>query len=685
MELKDIKGVGEKIESYLNKLGIYVPSDLLYNFPRDYEEFKSPKMILDLKVGAVETIKVKIVGSASVYRKGKLNITNINVTDGKNKMRASWFNIPYIANYLKSDKVIVLRGKISLSGGRLSIVQPKIYEVEKYNEIENTLSPIYQLTKGIKNESIKNFVRIVLESKKEILKDYLPREYREKRNLAEYDFSIEHIHFPKDVNDMTVARKRLIYDELFIFSLGMFMFKEKTEKGKIDFLKDGSSKYIEKVLKNLDFELTKGQKEAVCEMVEEMRQGKTMNRLLEGDVGSGKTIVAFLVALYVVENGGQVAIMAPTEVLANQHYENLKKIVDINSLNIGVRLLTASKKVEERKSIIKDLEDGSANILIGTHAIFGKDVKFKNLALVVTDEQHRFGVMQRKSLEEKAKAVNVLSMSATPIPRTLAMLLYADMQISRICEKPKNRVPIKNYVITEEKRNKAYELILREVSKGRQAYIICAAIDGESEETGSFANFKNVTDYTKEMKKLFKNKFVIESLTGKMKPKEKEDIMNRFKNGEISILVSTTVVEVGVDCKNATVIMVEDAGRFGLATLHQLRGRVGRGEYESYAIFVDTTNTENSKKRLQVIQNSNDGFFIAEEDLKLRGAGDFFGVKQSGAMEFNIADMYRDIDILKMAAEDAKKYISKEITFDYEHDKVLKCKLDEYIKNSYTI
>lgn len=656
--LKDIKGFGDKTVSYLNKIGIYTIFDLLYCFPRDYEEFRTPKLISNVKLGDIETIKVKLLSKPRVFYKGRFNITYVNCSDGKSSIRATWFNSPFLVQKYDKDDVLILRGKITYVNSHLTINQPRIYTEEKYKEFENTLNPIYPLTKGLKNESIKKAIKSLLEEIE--IDDYLPLEIRKERELAEINYCLNRVHFPLNFDEMLLARKRLVYDELFIFSLQLLYYKKKENIKGLKELTTGDTKLIDKIIKNLAFELTEGQKEAIDGIINDFKNQKLMNRLIEGDVGSGKTIVAFLSMIYVASCGYQSVMMAPTEVLATQHYENLTKLIEDNKLDYKVCLLTSSITSKEKKEILKSLKNGEYNFVIGTQSLFSKDVEYKNLAFIITDEQHRFGVNQRKSLEEKAITQNVLVMSATPIPRTLAMLFYADLDISVMKDKPKNRLPIKNAVITEDLREKAYKAILKQIEMGHQAYVICPSIEPEVDEEGSFANFQNVIDYTKKLKSYFVKNINIEYLHGKMKNKDKEMIMNDFKDKKIDILVSTTVIEVGVDCNNATIIMIEDAGRFGLATLHQLRGRVGRGDSQSYAIFVDTLNTENSQKRLKVLSESNDGFYIAEQDLKLRGPGDIFGVKQSGAMEFNMADIYTDYFVFKEAFNDAKEVLTKD-------------------------
>ena len=685
MELLDIKGIGEKTKNLFNRLSIFTAEDLLYYYPRDYEYYSEPKQIIDLKVGNIETVKVIISSKVNVLRRGKLNMTYVTVSDGSRKMKATWFNIPYISKYLNVGRIVVLRGRVIVNKTGLTINQPKIYEEEAYNNLQNSLFPIYPLTKGLSNELVRKSVKEILNLNKDNIVEYLPKSIREKRQLAEINYALERIHFPSDYNELVVARRRLVYDEFLMFNLGIKLYKNSETKKGIKGLQNRDRTVVNNVITNLKYKLTKDQNATISDIFNDFDNCKLMNRLVQGDVGSGKTIVAFIAMLYVALADYQAVMMAPTEVLASQHYENLKNIIKQNNLDIEVAFLSASLKKKERTEVLKNIKSAKSKIIIGTHAVFSEDIEYDNLSLIVTDEQHRFGVNQRKAIEDKSELVNVLVMSATPIPRTLAMLLYADMDISLIKEKPQNRLPIKNAVISEDDREKAYKKIKTEIENGHQAYVICASIESNAEEMGNFLNLQNVIEYADKIKKYFSSKTVIEVLHGKMKNELKDEIMTRFKNGEIDILVSTTVVEVGVDCPNATVIMIEDAGRFGLASLHQLRGRVGRGDSQSYAIFVDTTLTENSKNRLEVLKNSNDGFYIAEEDLKMRGPGDIFGVRQSGSLDFKLADLYTDANVLREVAEDVSELLKADKKLNNSQNRALKSKIDNYIKKGYTI
>lgn len=693
-ELVSIKGIGPKLEKYFNNLGINTIKDLVYYYPKDYEAYEEIKNIIDLEIGEVATINATVVTKPSIFRNGHTTITSFWLDDGTARIRAYWFNIPFINKAITVGKNAIFRGKISKTKNGIVISQSKIFKSDVYEGLKGNLTPVYSLTRGLTNEKIKNAIRDVLSNEtlcKKVLEEYLPAKIRKERRLCELSYAFNHIHFPDNLEDVKLARKRLVYDELFLFSLAMLSNVDKTLRIGRKELADLDKKDLDIYIKDLPFTLTGDQLKALNDIISDFRKCKKMNRLIEGDVGSGKTIVALLTALIVANKNIQTAFMVPTEVLAEQHFistisflskshDNMDFYVE-NGIYAGekftVALLTGSTKAKVRKNILEKLKNGNIDILIGTHALFSKDVEYHDLGLCIIDEQHRFGVNQRKALEDKSNNANVIIMSATPIPRTLALLLYANMDISNLVDKPKDRLKILNYVANTSEREKGYKAIKKQLELGHQAYVICPAIDkDEDEEVGSFANYQNVVEYAEKLKEFFGKDVTIGILHGKMKSNEKYDIMQRFKNGEIQILVSTTVIEVGVDVPNATFIMIEDAGAFGLAELHQLRGRVGRGKDQSYALFVDTNKTEKSKKRLQVLVDSTDGFYIAEEDMKLRGPGDIFGVKQSGDMDFKLADMYTDIGIFRAASTDAKEFLDKNIEITSE----IKEKLDEYMK-----
>lgn len=693
-ELTKVKGIGPKLETYFNKLGIKDYKDLIYYFPRDYEAYEDITEIIKLEIGKVYTINAMVVTKPSFFKKGRVSITSCWLDDGTAKIRAYWFNIPFINKTLVLGKSFVFRGRVSRVKNGYAISQCKIYSKDTYESLKGNLSPVYTLTKGLTNNTIKKAVANLIDDKKlnsEIFEEYLPDNIIRERKLPTLSYAFKHIHYPDDMDDMIRARKRHVYDELFLFSLAMQSNKT-IRVGRKD-LKDVDEKALNEVVKDLPFKLTKSQITVIKELVSDFKNCKRMNRLLQGDVGSGKTIVAILTSYLVARKKIQTAFMAPTEVLAEQHYGNILKLSFAKKFNIEnedrdknekivVALLTGSTKQKDRKKILEALKKGEIDILIGTHALFSNDVEYKDLGFIIIDEQHRFGVGQRKALEEKGKDVNVLIMSATPIPRTLSMLFYADMDVSRLTDKPQNRLPIKNYIAKSSEREKSFRSMKKQIDLGHQAYVICAAIDSnDDEEQGSFANYQNVVDYAKMLNEFYGNTVKIGILHGKMKSSEKYDVMKKFKDNEIQILVSTTVVEVGVDVPNATYLMVEDAGAFGLAELHQLRGRVGRSDAQSYALFVDTNQTEKSKERLEILATSNDGFYIAEEDLKLRGPGDVFGVKQSGEMDFRLADMYTDLGVFRDASVDAKEFIDKKIPLSEN----LQNRLNDYLKLGYVI
>ena len=687
-DLIELKKVGPKTKKIYEKLGIFKPIDLLYYFPRDYEIIKDIFKIIDLSDGDVSLIKGKIVGKPSNFQKNKLKIVSVNVKDDTGIIKLIWFNSPFIVNIIKNNEELVFRGKVTYFRNTKSIVQPKIWTITKYEEEKNKISPLYNLTKGINNDLIKNNIKEVFGSYDNNENEYLEKEFLNNNNMLNINDAYCNIHFPKDMRDLVKAHNRLAFEELLIFILSIKLNKNKNSCGRND-LVDLNFDCLNNIILKLPYKLTNDQISCIKDIINDFNACKKINRLIEGDVGSGKSIIVFLIAILLSSKKVQTVIMVPTEVLAIQHYNNLINLINRLKLDIGVGLLTGSLKVNERKSILENIKNNNISIIIGTHACYSKDVIYNDLALVVIDEQHRFGVNQRKSIEEKGTNVNVIAMSATPIPRTLSLLIYMGMDISRIKEKPKNRLPIKNGVIDKSKRLFAYEKIIEEILKGHKCYIICPSVEG-SDEYGNFMNTQNVYEYEKIINEYIKNqklktKPVIRVLHGKLKSDEKEKIINNFINSKIDILISTTVVEVGVDCKDATLIMIEDAPRFGLATLHQLRGRVGRSDLQSYAIFVDTINTEESKNRLKVLKDSNDGFYIAECDLDMRGPGDIFGIKQSGNMEFKVADIYNDKDLLKLASEYSDLIIKNQLLDKKVSFHALKSQLDEYMKNGYTI
>lgn len=550
---------------------------------------------------------------------------------------------------------------------------PEIFTPAAYEEIIHSMQPVYGLTKGLSNKMITKLVHRILDTRP-LHGEYLPEEIRERYQLADANCAIRTIHFPKNMQELLTARKRLVFDEFLFFVLAIQLLKEKTEEAPNTFpMKPVWT--TEEIIEGLPYDLTGAQKNVWHEIERDLSGHKLMSRLVQGDVGSGKTVIAFLAMVLSAENGFQSALMVPTEVLANQHYEGFLRLMEEQNIaSCHPVLLTGSTTARQKREIYQKIADGEVNVIIGTHALIQEKVEYKNLGLVITDEQHRFGVRQREALTTRGNPPHVLVMSATPIPRTLAIILYGDLDISIIDELPAKRLPIKNCVVGTSYRPKAYSFIEKQVQMGRQAYVICPMVE-ESEGLEA----ENVTDYARKLQEILPGEIKVEILHGKMKPKEKNRIMEAFASGEIQVLVSTTVVEVGVNVPNATVMMVENAERFGLAQLHQLRGRVGRGEHQSYCIFIQGNNEENTSKRLKILNESNDGFYIAGEDLKLRGPGDLFGIRQSGLMEFKIGDIYNDAGILKNASEAAGEILALDFDLILPQHKALKEHLKGYM------
>ena len=601
-----------------------------------------------------------------------MQITVTSIVGMGKRLELVWFRLPYIKNSLHPGENYVFYGKVQHKNGRFCMEQPTIYTPEKYEAMEHLLLPVYSLPKGLSNQLMLKAERSVLEEE-HLFRDYLPTELREKHQLCEYNYAIKQIHFPDDMETLIEARKRLVFDELFLFILNLQYQKEKKEKEKNQFSFQ-SDDFVEQLIEKLPYKLTNAQLRALSEVRTDMRSDYVMQRLIQGDVGSGKTIIAFLAMADTAHNGCQSAIMAPTEVLARQHYESFQSMCEIFGLDFPVILITGSMTAKQKKLAYQEILDHPDALIIGTHALIQEKVIYQNLALVITDEQHRFGVKQREIFSEKGTKPHILVMSATPIPRTLAIILYGDLDISVVDEVPAKRLPIKNCVVDTRYRPKAYQFIEKEVAAGHQAYVICPLVE-ESENMEA----ENVTDYAKRLKEELPDTIEIGLLHGQMKPAQKNDVMERFAANEIQVLVSTTVVEVGVNVPNATVMMIENAEHFGLAQLHQLRGRVGRGDAQSYCIMVNCSNSKESQKRLDILNQSNDGFKIASEDLKLRGPGDFFGIRQSGEMQFALADIYQDAYIMQRASEEVADILGKDPELSSEDHKNLKDYLELFL------
>lgn len=671
--LRELKGVGEKTEKLFQKIGITTAEELLRYYPRTYDIYEEPVEIASAEEDKTVSIRATIATGIYINQIRNLQVLTTTVTDASGRLPVAWFNAPYLRGTLKKGSVFILRGKIIRKKGRPQMEHPEIFTPAAYEEIIHSMQPVYGLTKGLSNKMITKLVHQILDTRP-LHGEYLPEEIRERYQLADANYAIRTIHFPKNMQELLTARKRLVFDEFLLFVLAIQLLKEKTEEAPNTF----SMKPVwttEEIIEGLPYDLTGAQKNVWHEIERDLSGHKLMSRLVQGDVGSGKTVIAFLAMVLSAENGFQSALMVPTEVLANQHYEGFLRLMEEQNIaSCHPVLLTGSTTARQKREIYQKIADGEVNVIIGTHALIQEKVEYKNLGLVITDEQHRFGVRQREALTTRGNPPHVLVMSATPIPRTLAIILYGDLDISIIDELPAKRLPIKNCVVGTSYRPKAYSFIEKQVQMGRQAYVICPMVE-ESEGLEA----ENVTDYARKLQEVLPGEIKVEILHGKMKPKEKNRIMEAFASGEIQVLVSTTVVEVGVNVPNATVMMVENAERFGLAQLHQLRGRVGRGEHQSYCIFIQGNNEENTSKRLKILNESNDGFYIAGEDLKLRGPGDLFGIRQSGLMEFKIGDIYNDAGILKNASEAAGEILALDFDLILPQHKALKEHLKGYM------
>ncbi len=710
-ELTALKGIGEKTAGAFHRLGIYSAEDLIRYYPRDYEIFADPVPLYRLVPGQTATVEGVLQKAATLNRFNGMTIVNANIADMTGRLQLSWYNAPFIRSSLGAGRHLYFRGRVYEKNGRLIMNQPRIFEPSVYEEkYAGRMMPLYSLTKGLSNGT-------VMKAAEEALKrlgggrEYLPEDILQRNGLVSVADMAIRMHFPRNEEELIRARRRVVFEEFFMAMLAGAWLSENARKQSSTHVCRPNVRMIS-FMAELPFTLTAAQNKAYREIQGDMASGRVMNRLVEGDVGSGKTIVAILAMLNAALNGYQAAIMAPTAVLARQHYETINSLLKgwnesessalISGGGFGLAgvkgagednaaggtakpvrtvLLTGSMSAAEKKAAYEKIRSHEADIIIGTHTLFQEKIEYDDLGLIVTDEQHRFGVGQREALYQKGSLPHTLIMSATPIPRTLAIILYSDMDLSVIDARPEGRIPVKNAVVGPDYRKRAWKFIYDEIKKGRQAYVICPAIEASEEEGGTKdpSAPENVTDYTEQLKKVFPKEVRIGMLHGQMKGAEKEKIMEDFKNRETDLLVSTTVVEVGVDVPNATVIMVENAERFGLAELHQLRGRVGRGEWQSYCIMVNTSDTEKAAERLDILNHSNDGFRIAEEDLRLRGPGDIFGVRQSGELNFRIADIYQDADVMKMAKDSVERLLAEDPQITSPGHAELRKLLDRYL------
>lgn len=646
-KIKELKGIGEKTEKLFQKVGIDTVGDLIRYYPRGYDVYEEAVPISELEEGCVMTVTGAVYGRPQVSATPRMQVTTLYVKDLTGTLKVVWFRMPFLRNTFAGGGPITLRGRIVNRRGGIVMEHPEIfYPPAKYEDKRGTLQPVYGLTTGLTNNAVIKAVKQALDNL-DLSAEPLPSELRLRYSLAEYNYALRGIHFPEDKETFYHARNRLVFEEFLEFILAVRKLKDGSGRLKNEYVMEVSPE-VERFIEKLPFTLTGAQKKVWGEIARDLSSDTVMSRLVQGDVGSGKTIVAVLALMNAALNGYQGAMMAPTEVLARQHYESVTNYFEKYGIPIKTVLLTGSMTAKEKRRAYDRIECGLAKVIIGTLALIQNTVNYDNLALVITDEQHRFGVRQREIFAEKGGAPHVLVMSATPIPRTLAIILYGDLDISVIDELPADRLPIKNCVVDTGFRKSAYSFMKKQIAEGRQCYVICPMVE-ESESLEA----ENVTDYATTLREELGEGIVVDYLHGKMKQKEKDAVMDRFSRRESHVLVSTTVIEVGIDVPNATVMMIENSERFGLAQLHQLRGRVGRGKHQSYCIFMSGSKAKETKERLDILNKTNDGFKIASEDLKLRGPGDLFGIRQSGLLNFKIADVYQDAKTLKQANEAA--------------------------------
>ena len=676
MNISKLKGIGEQTAMKFARLGISDTDDLLYFYPRGYEAFEPPVVISGIFNDGIYSVYGMLLDVPKMNYHSHSRAISVTVRDEVGEtMKVTWFHSAYLIGKLKKGDRYVFRGRVHRKGKLLCMDMPRLYDPAEYTNLlrYEALKPLYPLTEGLKQNSIRKAVQQCFETV-ELPKEFLPDDFKSEQELMDFEKALYAIHFPRNEEECHKARNRLVFDEFFLFSLGIRLQKEVAWA--CNDHKASQSPYSQTVLSNLPYELTKAQNKVYHEILEDFAGPHAANRLIQGDVGSGKTILAFLSMLDMVYAGDQCVMMAPTEVLATQHYDKLQSVLSENKLPVQARLLTGSTPEKQKNEIRREAEEGTAQIIIGTHAVFTDKMKYARLGLVITDEQHRFGVNQREALANKGLNPHIFVMSATPIPRSLAVILYGDLDISLVDEKPSNRLEIKNCVVDSSYHPNAYRFIANELKKGHQAYIVCAMAVGSDDEDEP----DNVVDYSEELKKEFEPGTRIAYLHGQMNPGEKQRIMERFLSHDIDILVSTTVIEVGVDVPNATVMMIENAERFGLATLHQLRGRVGRGRDQSYCILVSDSQSEQTKTRLGIIKESNDGFYIAESDLKLRGPGDILGTRQSGDFGFDLGNIYADSSVLTKAAKAAEEFLKRDPQLDLAEHEAIRLRLQKYME-----
>ncbi len=659
-----IKGVGPSRVKLLNYLGIYTLEDLITYYPRKYEDRRNVKNIIDLQDGEEALIEAVAVNNVSTIRlRRNMTLSKVAVRDDSGIAFITWFNQPYIRENIKAGEKYRFYGRVSVKNEKIEFNSP-VFDKEGENKNTGKIIPVYPTTRNLNENSLRQITLNALNMIGGTLDETIPDYIKEQYNLEEINTATKEIHFPTEFDKLNRARRRFVFEELLSLQLSLLSLRNKyqNEEHGIVYSKEA---HMSDVINTLPFKLTKAQLRVLEEIDSDMESGKSMNRLLQGDVGSGKTIVAMISAYKAVKCGYQVAVMAPTTILAEQHLHNFNKILE--KFDIKCELLVSSLTKKQKNLLLERLKNGEIDILIGTHALLQENVEFKKLGLVITDEQHRFGVKQRSIIAGKGINPDVLVMTATPIPRTLAIILYGDLDISIIDELPPNRKEIETLAVKQNMTDRINAFIKKNVDEGRQAYIVCPFVE-ENEEM----DIKAVETLSNKYKNQVFKEYNVEMLHGKMKAKEKEQIMQDFKNNKINILISTTVIEVGVDVPNANIMVIENAERFGLAQLHQLRGRVGRGEFQSYCILKYDGNSQIIKERMKTMTSTSDGFKIAEKDLELRGSGEFFGTKQHGMPEFKIANLFEDIPILKQVQELAVRLENTDPKLEKEENKKLK-------------
>ena len=671
-DVKYVKTVGPNRVKLLNKLNIYTLKDLIEYYPRDYEDRSKPKNLYECTDGEEVLIEAMAAGRITEMHKGRMTISRLIVKDQTGTCYITWFNQGYLRDKFQPGRMYRFFGKISNRNGRLEMNSPVYDEIDQ-SKNTGKIIPIYPLTYELKQNTLRKIIENGLAEVKGKLTETLPEYILKENNLWDINNTIERIHFPIEFSDFNKARERLVFEELLTTQLALLKLKNNYEH-ETDGIQFSKDVYMSDVINILPFKLTKAQLRVLEEIDRDMESNKPMNRLLQGDVGSGKTVVAMIAAYKAVKSGYQATIMAPTAILASQHLESFQGILE--ELGIKTELLISSVTKKKKSEILEKLQSGEIDILIGTHAILEENVVFKNLGLVVTDEQHRFGVKQRGTIASKGQNPDVIAMSATPIPRTLALILYGDLDISIIDELPPNRKKIETYAVRKNMEERVNNFIRKQITEGRQAYIVCPLV----EENEDMEGLQSVIELAERYQKETFSEYKVAYLHGKMKPKEKDEIMERFKNGEIQILIATTVIEVGVNVPNSSIMVVENAERFGLAQLHQLRGRVGRGEYQSYCILKYEGNSETIRQRMKVMCDTNDGFIISEKDLELRGSGDFFGTEQHGLPEFKIANLFEDIAVLKKVQRLALKIMEDDPLLEKEKN----AKLNDLVKEKFS-